>query len=122
MHINIQAQGFPLTEALRRHAERRLHYALAHNNQRICRVIMRLSDVSGSHGGQDKRCHLRVVVTGIPNLVTEDTEADLYDAINRATSRAGRALTRKLSRPSAGPVTGSVPNETSSQHRRQRHV
>jgi len=122
MHINIQAQGFPLTEALRRHAERRLHYALAHNNRRVCRVIMRLSDVSGPRGGQDKRCHLRVVLSGMPNLVTEDTEADLYDAINRATSRAGRTLNRKLSSPSGGPVAGSVPGETSSQHRRQRYA
>lgn len=122
MHINIQAQGFPLTEALRRHAERRVHYALAHNNQRVCRVIMRLSDVHGPHGGQDRRCHLRVVLSGMPNLVTEDTEADLYDAINRATSRAGRTLTRQLSGPSAWPVIVSVPNETPSQHRRQRHV
>lgn len=98
MQIDIQARDFPLTEALQRHAERRLHYALSRNDIRVRRVIMVLSDVNGPRGGHDKRCQLRVILSGMPDLVTEDTEADLYAAINRATSRAGRTLTRRMKR------------------------
>lgn len=98
MLIDLQARDFPLTDALQQHAERRLHYALSRNDACIIRIIVRLSDVNGPRGGNDKRCHLQLILSGMPDLVIEDTESDMYDAINRATSRAGRTLTRRLKR------------------------
>ena len=59
---------------------------------------MRLSDINGPRGGADKRCHLQVVLKGLPDVVIEDTEADLYVAIDRATDRAGRTVVRKIDR------------------------
>jgi ribosome-associated translation inhibitor RaiA len=59
---------------------------------------VRLSDINGPHGGADKRCHLQVMLNGLPDVVVEDTEADLYIAIDRATDRAGRTVVRKLNR------------------------
>jgi ribosome-associated translation inhibitor RaiA len=90
MLIDIKASDFPLTEALRNHADRRLRSALTCCGQHIRRVTMRLSDVNGPRGGADKRCRLRVALAGLPDVVVEDTQADLYTAIDRATDRAGR--------------------------------
>jgi ribosome-associated translation inhibitor RaiA len=59
---------------------------------------MRLSDINGPRGGADKRCHVRVVLDGLHDVVIEDIEADLYVAIDRATDRAGRTLVRKIDR------------------------
>lgn len=98
MQIDIQARQFSLTDALRRHAEWRLRFALTYFDNRIQRVVMRLSDISGMRGGTDKRCHLHVVLRGLPDVVIEDTEADLYIAIDRATDRAGRTIERRLTR------------------------
>ena len=98
MKIDIQARHFSLTESLRKHAERRLHFALTCCEDHIQKVIMRLSDINGPRGGSDKHCHLQVVLAGLPDVVIEDTEADLYVAINRATDRAGRTLIRKINR------------------------
>ena len=98
MQIDIEARDFPLTEALRSHAERRLRFALTCCGEHIRRVAMRLSDVNGPRGGADKRCRLQVVLAGLPDVVVEDTEADLYVAIDRATDRAGRTLVRKIDR------------------------
>jgi len=98
MQIDIKAHDFPLTDALRSHAERRLRSALTCCGEHIRRVAMRLSDINGPRGGSDKRCHLQVVLTGLPDLVVEDTEADLYVAIDRAADRAGRTLVRKIER------------------------
>ena len=98
MQIDIKAHDFPLTDALRSHAERRLRSALTCCGEHIRRVAMRLSDINGPRGGSDKRCHLQVVLTGLPDLVVEDTEADLYVAINRAADRAGRTLVRRIER------------------------
>lgn len=98
MQIDIKARDFPLTEALRSHAVRRLRFALSCCGDHIQRVVIRLSDVNGPRGGADKCCHLQVVLTGLSDVVVEDTEADLYVAIDRAADRAGRTLVRKIDR------------------------
>jgi hypothetical protein len=39
-----------------------------------------------------------VVLSGLPEVVVEDVEADLYFAIDRAADRAGRTVMRKIGR------------------------
>ncbi len=98
MQIDIQAQGFSLTDALRSHAERRLRFTLTCCDEQIQRIVMRLSDINGPRGGVDKRCHLQVALAGLPDVVVEDIETDLYVAIDRASDRAGRTVVRKIER------------------------
>ncbi len=97
MQIEIQARNFSMTRALRAHIERRLEFALSTCYRHVKRILVRLSDVNGPRGGNDKRCHLEVLLPG-QVVVVEDTEADLYLAINRAASRAGRSAVRQLRR------------------------
>ena len=108
MQIDIQARIFSLTEALREHVTRRLGFALGTRDEHIQRVLVRLSDINGPRGGDDKQCHIQIVLAQLPDVVIEDTEADLYRAIDRAADRAGRTLGRRLSRQReqlrAGPV------------------
>lgn len=98
MKIDIQALNFPLTNSLRSHIERRLKFALSTRDDHIQRIMVRLSDINGPRGGEDKCCHIQVVLPQISDVVIEDTEADLYAAINRAADRAGRTVGRKLAR------------------------
>ena len=92
MQIDIKAHKFDLTDSLRNYAERRLRFALTCCNDHIHRVVMRLSDINGPRGGEDKHCHLQIVLSGLPDVIVEDTEHNLYVAIDRATDRAGRAV------------------------------
>ena len=117
MQINIQAHGFTATEALRNHVTRRLQHALGCCSDRITRTTVRLLDVNGPRGGVDKRCQIQVRLASLADVVIEDTEADLYVAIDRAAERAGRTAVRHLARqrrlvripprqePATGPVT-----------------
>jgi putative sigma-54 modulation protein len=98
MKIDIETSNFPLTEALHSYAERRLRSAVTRCGERIRKVAMRLSDVNGPRGGADKRCRLQAVLAGLPDVVIEDTQADLYVAIDRATGRARRSLVRRIKR------------------------
>lgn len=98
MLIDIQTHDFDLTDSLHSHAERRLRFALSCCDDHIQRIEMRLSDINGPRGGSDKRCRLRVVLGGLPDVVIEDIETDLYVAIDRATDRAGRTVIRKIER------------------------
>ena len=98
MHIDIQARDFALTKALRLHIEKRLSFALSTRYDHIKRIIVRLSDINGPRGGNDKRCQLHVVLPGQQDVVIEDTQADLYTAIDRAADRAWHSVSRKLAR------------------------
>lgn len=111
MHIHIQTRGFTLTEGLRAHVERRLQFAMSRFQSRGLRVKVRLSDVNGPRGGLDKLCHLQIRVGGLPDMVIEDTDVDLYAAINRAAERAGRTLQRHL-RWARGAFDGRVRSDT----------
>jgi ribosomal subunit interface protein len=98
MQIDIKSRDFPLTDALRSHAVKRMRFALTCCDDAILRVVMRLSDTNGPRGGSDKRCKLQLMLEGMPDVVIEDTETDMYVAIDRATGRAGRTLVRRLDR------------------------
>jgi ribosomal subunit interface protein len=97
MKIEIQARNFSMTHALRKHIERRLGFALSTCYRHVKRILVRISDVNGPRGGNDKRCHLEVILPG-RTVVVEKTEVDLYAAINRAAARAGRTVLRQLRR------------------------
>jgi ribosomal subunit interface protein len=98
MRIEIESPDFPLTDAMRAFLERRLRYGLTRCDDRIGLVEVHLSDVNGNRGGTDKRCLVRVRLQGLQDVVVEDTETDLYFAMNRAVGRAGRTVVRRLSR------------------------
>ena len=98
MKPNIQARGFILTESIRKYMELRLAYAVSFANDSIQRVTVHLSDINGPRGGDDKRCQLVFTLKGLPSVVIEDTESNLYVAIDRAVDRAGRTLARQLER------------------------
>lgn len=102
MQIDIKARGFRLTEGLRARAERRLRFALGAASGRVHSVVVRLADENGPRGGVDKRCTIRADLPGTPSVIVEQQETDLYVAIDRAADRAGRAVSRRLERLSAG--------------------
>lgn len=98
MLIDIQARNFSLTHALRGYIERRLGFALSNFDEHIQRVIVRLSDTNGPRGGEDKCCHIQVVLAKLSDVVIEDIEVDMYAAIDRAADRTGRTVGRRLAR------------------------
>lgn len=98
MRINIQTSGFKLTDGLREHTERRLQFALSWARHDVRKVVVHLSDINGPRGGNDKRCYIQVPLPHKPDVVIEDTESDLYVAIDRAVDRAGRSVARRLER------------------------
>ena len=98
MRIAIQANGFVITEALRRYVERRMAAALGWAGERMRTLAVSLSDINGPRGGIDKRCKIQVQLSGGAEIVMEDTQADLYAAIDRAADRADRAVVRRVER------------------------
>ncbi len=88
MQIDIQARNFELTLAIREYVHRRIGFALSSRDEHIQQVRVRLSDINGPRGGEDKCCQVQVVLPKLADVVIEDTEADLYRAIDRAVDRS----------------------------------
>lgn len=98
MQIQIQAQDFPLTEALVDYAEHTVNFMLSSRYEQIRRIDVRLSAVKGARGRVDKRCRIQISLPRLRDVVIEDTQRDLYVAIERAIDRAARTVNRRLKR------------------------
>lgn len=96
MQIEIQARGLALTESLCAHVERRLRLVFGSGHRSLRRIVVRLSDDNGPRGGKDMRCRIQVRIAGASPVVIEDTETSLYVAIDRATDRVGRTVSRRI--------------------------
>ena len=111
MRVSIQASGFVLTESLRVYTERRLAIALGWAGEHMRKLAVSLSDVNGPRGGVDKRCKIHVQLGSGKEVVIENTELDMYVAIDRAAERADRAVVRKVERTRDFPRTRLVADD-----------
>ncbi|ORU94675.1 MAG: hypothetical protein A6F70_09640 [Cycloclasticus sp. symbiont of Bathymodiolus heckerae] len=98
MNINVQTKSFRLTKSLKVFTKEKLAGALSSFEDRMHAVTIRLSDVNGPRGGNDKRCHVQMVVEGLPDIIVEGTKSNMYAAINNALDRSVRALKKRLKR------------------------
>jgi ribosomal subunit interface protein len=98
MNLDVRIHKTDLAEALRDYIERRLRFALGRVGGSVERVTARVADLNGPRGGQDKRCTISAAVSPAGIVVVEETDSDLYAAINRAAERAGRTILRHLQR------------------------
>lgn len=96
MQLDIQALNFPLTESIHNYVERRICFSLSSRDEHIQRIIVHLSEINGLHGAKDKCCHIQVVLLQLSDVIVDDTEANLYTAINRAAERSARTVGRFL--------------------------
>lgn len=98
MPLDIQTNGFSLTESIRIYTTQRMQFALDRSDGQILKARVSLADINGPRGGIDKRCQINLSLVGQNNIVIEDIESDLYMAIDRASERCERTLTRRLER------------------------
>jgi len=98
MQLDIQTNGFSLTDGIRDYTKHRMQFALNRNDKHVTKVKVRLADINGPRGGVDKRCQIDISLAGHNDIVIEDTETNLYVAIDRASDRCARTLSRRLER------------------------
>ena len=98
MRVTIRGRGVTLDETVRRHAERRLRFALGRFGASVRAVTMRLDDVNGPRGGVDTRVRLVVGLAPRGEVILEDEDATLVPLLDRSADRIGRAVERRLDR------------------------
>jgi len=98
MFIDIRAIGFGLTDALRRHVQKRVEGVLQPFARRVMKITARLADVNAGRGGIDKRCSVVVAMRRGNVVVAEATHADMYLAVDEVAARIRRSVKRAAKR------------------------
>jgi len=77
----------------------RFSSALKHGARALLGVRIHLLDVNGpQRGGVDKRCGVELRFTRGGTVVLEETDSDLYVAIDKAAGRSKQALLKRIER------------------------
>jgi putative sigma-54 modulation protein len=90
MHMNDADLG----DAFRSYVERRLRFALGRFGGRVGQVTVRVS----GDGRAQSRCRISSEVLPFGRVAVEESDPDLFAAIDRATGRIGRLFGRELER------------------------
>lgn len=98
MEVEVRIQGTDSAEAIRRYATRRIHFALGRFAPRVGRIVVRISDINGVRGGVDQCCQIRADLLPKGKVVLDQVDADLFNAIDRASERIGQAFRRAVER------------------------
>ena len=98
MQPNIVGTNIPLSDSIRSHIEDRLAHVMKRFGSKLTSVSVRFGDCNGDKGGVDKQCRIEAVVGHAGSVVTEETHADLYAAIDVAADRLMRAIRHKVDR------------------------
>ncbi len=102
MRTDIRGYHLTISEALRTHIERRLHFALSRFGARILHVAVRLEDMNGPRGGVDKRCRIVVALAGAGHVQVEVLDSECTNAVDRAADRMQGVVARELDRQYGG--------------------
>lgn len=94
MHVAIHINNADLVEAFKSYVERRLRFALGRFGGRVGHVTVRI----GGDGPTEHRCRIGTEVLPFGRVAVEETDPDLFAAIDRATGRIGRLFGRELDR------------------------
>ena len=98
MEVEIRIHGVDVADAVRSYAARRIRFTLGRFASRVGRVVIRISDVNGAKGGVDQCCRISAELLPSGKVVLEQTDADLFNAIDRAAERVGQAFRREIQR------------------------
>jgi hypothetical protein len=70
----------------------------------IERITVRLSDTNGPKGGRDQRCQIKVVLSGLPSVVVNETDSTQPRTIERAVDATAVAVRRRVQRRRLKPL------------------
>lgn len=102
---HVRTIGVTLAPADRSYIRRRLGMKLGKFASDIERVSVRVEDINGPRGGIDKRCRVKVVLSGLPSVVVEKQEHATQAAVDGALDATERNVRKALGKRRAPPRT-----------------
>lgn len=94
MQVAMHVGNADLLDAVSLYVERRLRFALGRFGGRVGEVTVRIE----ANGPSESRCRISTEVLPFGRVAAEESDPDLFAAIDRATGRIGRLFGRELER------------------------
>jgi putative sigma-54 modulation protein len=98
MQLELRVRNTDLADALQRYIEQRLSFELGRYGDRVGRVVVKVSGLNGSRGGTKKSCRISAELRPFGRVAVQETDLDLYTAVDRAAGRIGRLFGQRLNR------------------------
>jgi len=96
MQTVIHSNDFALTGALDSFIRSHTRKSMRVCSDQIQRVVIRLKDINGPKGGDDKECSVEVQVANFSPIVVRKRSSDAYASIRTALGQASRTTLRQL--------------------------
>lgn len=94
MQIAMNNDGADISKAFGSYVERRLRFALGRFGGRVGQITVHVC----GNGPGESRCRISAEVLRFGRVAVEESDPDLFIAIDRATGRIGRVFGRELER------------------------
>lgn len=94
MHTIVRIDHSELVEVFNSYIERRLRFALGRFGDRVGLITV---NVTGS-GREENKCRIVAELLPFGRVAVEESDPDLFLAVDRATGRIGRLFGRELER------------------------
>src|ERR1051325_9450174 len=101
---HVRVGGGTIDDEDRDYIARKLGLRLGKFASTIERITVRLCDVNGPKGGCDQQCRIKVVLSGLPSVVVNETDAALPRVIDRAIDAVTIAVGRRVQRRRLKPL------------------
>jgi hypothetical protein len=96
--------GGAIDDDARYYIARKLGMKLGKFVSSIERITVRLSDTNGPKGGRDQKCQIKVVLSGLPSVVVNETDSTLSRTVDRAIDAVAIAVRRRVARRRLKPL------------------
>ena len=77
MQLELKIGNTDLADALQRYIEQRLSFELGRYGDRVGRVVVKVSGLSGSRGGTKKSCRISAELEPFGRVALQETDLDL---------------------------------------------
>src|SRR5207244_10569320 len=98
MQLELKVRNTDLADALQRYIEQRLSFELGRYGDRVGRVVVKVSGLSGSRGGTKKSCRISAELEPFGRVAVQETDLDLHAAVDRAAGRIRRWFAQSVER------------------------
>jgi len=101
-HVRVIGQS--IEDEDRDYIARKLGMKLGKYASSIERITVRLSDPNGPKGGRDVRCQIKVVLSGLPSVVVQETDSTMPRSVDPAIEAVEIAVRRRVQRRRMKPL------------------
>ncbi|MGH1428081.1 MAG: HPF/RaiA family ribosome-associated protein [Arenicella sp.] len=109
MKTLIHSNDITLSNTLHQFIQQQATRSMSICSERVERVIVRLKDINGPKGGNDKECCIEVKLANSPSVIVTKRSSTIYASVRKAMKRASRTTLRHIQKRDKNNCTLHTP-------------